>query len=190
MILSPPSSSAESATISCCFRWFQVVPVRGFQEGCNCRYKGAMIDDVPRIFEAVFQCTLEFAKEVLDAGARAVRVGVTTDEIDVVVHEATIAAGMSTSQLLLRNFIEPIHLRLTIIFSRSHAARRSVNEVICHRIPDGRKLEDGDIVNIDTMFHLVSVNLALKLAPYPQNTSNRLDGSNGLEVAQHQLCNA
>ncbi|GJY45458.1 hypothetical protein Tco_0434521, partial [Tanacetum coccineum] len=66
MILLPPSS-AKSATISCWFRWFQVVPVRDigcwsgwrFQEGCNCRYKGAMIDDVPRIFEAVFQCTLE-----------------------------------------------------------------------------------------------------------------------------------
>jgi methionine aminopeptidase len=26
---------------------------------------------------------------------------------------------------------------------------RSVNEVICHGIPDARKLEDGDIVNVD-----------------------------------------
>jgi len=25
----------------------------------------------------------------------------------------------------------------------------SVNEVICHGIPDNRKLEDGDIVNVD-----------------------------------------
>lgn len=24
-----------------------------------CRYKGAMIEDIPRIFEAAFQCTLE-----------------------------------------------------------------------------------------------------------------------------------
>lgn len=27
-----------------------------------CRYKGAMIEDVPRIFEAVFQCTLEVSE--------------------------------------------------------------------------------------------------------------------------------
>ncbi|GKE37421.1 methionine aminopeptidase 1A [Tanacetum coccineum] len=106
--------------------------------------------------------TNRIAREVLDAGARAVRVGVTTDEIDAVVHEATIAAGMSTSQLL-RNFfviillMEPIRLRLTIIFSQSHAARRSVNEVICHGIPDGRKLEDGDIVNIDVSIYYKGV---------------------------------
>ena len=42
----------------------------------------------------------QIAREVLDAGARAVRPGVTTDEIDAVVHEATIAAGMPNFQLL------------------------------------------------------------------------------------------
>ncbi|GJS95994.1 methionine aminopeptidase 1A [Tanacetum coccineum] len=167
MILLPPSS-AKSATISCWFRWFQVVPVRDigcwsgwrFQEGCICRYKGSMIDDVPRIFEAVFQCTLEvessslteplwdapqvvtcndyhrevaveygweIAREVLDAGTRVVRVGVTTDEIDAMVHEASITTGIS------------------------------VNEVMCHGIPDGRKLEDGDIVNIDVSIYYKGV---------------------------------
>ncbi|PWA61401.1 methionine aminopeptidase 1A [Artemisia annua] len=80
--------------------------------------------------------TNRIAREVLDAGARAVRPGVTTDEIDAV---------------------EPIRLRLTIIFSQSHAARRSVNEVICHGIPDGRKLEDGDIVNIDVSIYYKGV---------------------------------
>lgn len=38
-------------------------------------------------------CFLQIAREVLDAAARVVRPGVTTDEIDAVVHEATIAAG-------------------------------------------------------------------------------------------------
>ncbi|GJR37127.1 methionine aminopeptidase 1A [Tanacetum coccineum] len=119
--------------------------------------------------------TNRIAREVLDAGARAVRVGVTTDEIDAVVHEATIAAGMSTSQLLRNFFViillygtyiaEPIRLRLTIIFSQSHAARRSVNEVICHGIPDGRKLEDGDIVNIDVSIYYKGVH-GEELCPY------------------------
>ncbi|KAE9460030.1 hypothetical protein C3L33_08100, partial [Rhododendron williamsianum] len=36
------------------------------------------------------------SREVLDAAARVVRPGVTTDEIDDVVHEATIAAGLLT----------------------------------------------------------------------------------------------
>lgn len=36
---------------------------------------------------------LQIAREVLDAAARVVRAGITTDEIDAVVHEATIAAG-------------------------------------------------------------------------------------------------
>ncbi|KAI3511759.1 hypothetical protein L1887_18917 [Cichorium endivia] len=34
---------------------------------------------------------------------------------------------------------------------------RSVNEVICHAIPDGRKLEDGDIVNIDVTVYYKGV---------------------------------
>jgi len=37
--------------------------------------------------------TCRIAREVLDAAARAVRPGITTDELDEVVHEATIAAG-------------------------------------------------------------------------------------------------
>lgn len=36
---------------------------------------------------------VQIAREVLDAAARMIRPGVTTDEIDEVVHEKTIAAG-------------------------------------------------------------------------------------------------
>lgn len=39
---------------------------------------------------------VQIAREVLDAAARMIRPGVTTDEIDKVVHEATIAAGKSS----------------------------------------------------------------------------------------------
>ena len=35
----------------------------------------------------------QIAREVLDAAARVIRPGITTDEIDKVVHDATIAAG-------------------------------------------------------------------------------------------------
>ncbi|KAM1252412.1 hypothetical protein ACFX13_041259 [Malus domestica] len=84
------------------------------------------------------------AREVLETAARVIRPGITTDEIDRVVHEATIAAV-------------DIHLLSTTIFSPSLAARRSVNEVICHGIPDARKLEDGDIINVDVTVYYKGV---------------------------------
>lgn len=43
------------------------------------------------------KCRIQIAREVLDAAARVIRPGVTTDEIDRVVHEATITAGMSNT---------------------------------------------------------------------------------------------
>ncbi|KAL2610141.1 hypothetical protein R1flu_028714 [Riccia fluitans] len=77
----------------------------------------------------------KIARDVLDAAARAVRPGVTTDELDEIVHEATIAAGAYPSPLNYHFFPK--------------SCCTSVNEVICHGIPDARRLEDGDIVNID-----------------------------------------
>ncbi|KAJ1977058.1 Methionine aminopeptidase 1 [Dimargaris cristalligena] len=79
-------------------------------------------------------------REVLDAGARAIKVGVTTDEIDAVVHQACIDRNAYPSPL---NYYE---------FPKSHCT--SVNEVICHGIPDKRPLQDGDIVNIDISIYL------------------------------------
>ena len=74
-------------------------------------------------------------REILDAAARVVRVGVTTDEIDRVVHDATIAAGAYPAPLHYHDFPKSVCT--------------SVNEVVCHGIPDLRPLEDGDIVNVD-----------------------------------------
>ncbi|KAK3019557.1 hypothetical protein RJ639_004398 [Escallonia herrerae] len=112
--------------------------------------------------------TCRIGREVLDAAARAIRPGVTTDEIDAVVHEATIAAVQSGQLIGLsvnmpqdssgKNVaFEDIHLLSIITFSPSLAARRSVNEVICHGIPDARKLEDGDIVNVDVSVYYKGV---------------------------------
>ncbi|KAK9832038.1 hypothetical protein WJX81_000819 [Elliptochloris bilobata] len=80
------------------------------------------------------------AREVLDKAHAAIRPGVTTDEIDHVVHEATIAAGAYPSPLNYFNFPKSVCT--------------SVNEVICHGIPDRRPLEDGDIVNVDVTAYL------------------------------------
>eukprot|EP00569_Conticribra_weissflogii_P005742 CAMPEP_0171333786 /NCGR_PEP_ID=MMETSP0878-20121228/4224_1 /TAXON_ID=67004 /ORGANISM="Thalassiosira weissflogii, Strain CCMP1336" /LENGTH=369 /DNA_ID=CAMNT_0011834773 /DNA_START=186 /DNA_END=1295 /DNA_ORIENTATION=- len=80
------------------------------------------------------------AREVLDLAGREVRPGITTDEIDRIVHEATIARGGYPSPLNYHNFPK--------------SCCTSVNEVICHGIPDDRKLEEGDIINIDITCYL------------------------------------
>ncbi|KAL0923708.1 hypothetical protein M5K25_007775 [Dendrobium thyrsiflorum] len=87
--------------------------------------------------------TCRIAREVLDAAARFIRPGVTTDEIDEVVHEATIAAG---------GYPSPLNYHF---FPKSCCT--SVNEVICHGIPDARRLEDGDIVNVDVTVYYKGV---------------------------------
>ncbi|KAK4476509.1 hypothetical protein RD792_015665 [Penstemon davidsonii] len=87
--------------------------------------------------------TCRIGREVLDAAARVIRPGITTDEIDAVVHEATIAAG---------GYPSPLNYHF---FPKSCCT--SVNEVICHGIPDARKLEDGDIVNVDVTVYYKGV---------------------------------
>ena len=74
-------------------------------------------------------------REVLDEAGKALRPGVTTDEIDRVVHEASIERDCYPSPLNYYNFPKSVCT--------------SVNEVICHGIPDYREIQDGDIVNID-----------------------------------------
>jgi methionyl aminopeptidase len=73
--------------------------------------------------------------EVLEAAGKMAKSGVTTDEIDRVVHEKCIELGCYPS---------PLNYKL---FPKSCCT--SVNETICHGIPDLRVLEDGDIVNVD-----------------------------------------
>jgi hypothetical protein len=77
----------------------------------------------------------KLGRQVLDEAAKAVDVGVTTDEIDRIVHEATIDRECYPSPL---NYYQ---------FPKSCCT--SLNEVICHGIPDLRPMQDGDIVNID-----------------------------------------
>jgi methionyl aminopeptidase len=87
-------------------------------------------EDIAGIREA---CRI--GREVLDAASAIVRAGITTDEIDAVVHEETIKRDAYPSPL---NYYQ---------FPKSVCT--SVNEVICHGIPDFRPLVEGDIVNLD-----------------------------------------
>lgn len=76
----------------------------------------------------------------LDAAANAIAVGVTTDEVDRIVHETAVENDCYPSPLNYYNFPK--------------SCCTSVNEVICHGIPDMRPLEDGDLCNVDvTVYH-------------------------------------
>ncbi|QGN35549.1 type I methionyl aminopeptidase [Microlunatus sp. Gsoil 973] len=75
------------------------------------------------------------AAQAMRAAAEAIAPGVTTDEIDRVGHEFLLDHHAYPSTLGYRGFPKSLCT--------------SVNEVICHGIPDTRPLEDGDIVKID-----------------------------------------
>jgi methionyl aminopeptidase len=80
------------------------------------------------------------AARVLRVTGEAVRAGIATDALDAVAHEETIRLGGYPSPLNYRGFPKSLCT--------------SVNEVICHGIPDARPLEDGDIVNLDVTVFL------------------------------------
>lgn len=75
------------------------------------------------------------AAEVLAVVTDAVGPGVTTDELDAICHAECGRRGAYPSPLNFSGFPKSICT--------------SVNEVICHGIPDSRPLADGDIVNLD-----------------------------------------
>jgi methionyl aminopeptidase len=69
--------------------------------------------------------------------------GVTTDEIDEMVHEFLCDHGAYPSTLGYKGFPK--------------SCCTSINEVICHGIPDSTVIEDGDIVNVDVTAFLDGV---------------------------------
>ncbi|KAF7793014.1 hypothetical protein EIP86_004119 [Pleurotus ostreatoroseus] len=81
----------------------------------------------------------KLAREVLDLVASHVKPGVTTDYLDEIVHNACIERNAYPSPLNYRKF------------PKSFCT--SINEVICHGIPDQRKLIEGDIINLDVTLY-------------------------------------
>ncbi|SEM09033.1 type I methionyl aminopeptidase [Streptacidiphilus jiangxiensis] len=75
------------------------------------------------------------AAQAMDAAAAVIAPGVTTDELDRIAHAYMCDHEAYPSDLGYRGFPKSICT--------------SVNEVICHGIPDSTVLQDGDIVNLD-----------------------------------------
>ncbi|CBZ53063.1 putative methionine aminopeptidase [Neospora caninum Liverpool] len=75
------------------------------------------------------------AANALKLGLDAAREGVTTEDLDKIVHEYIVSVGAYPAAVNFHNFPK--------------AVCASVNEAVCHGIPDLRPLQDGDIVTLD-----------------------------------------
>ena len=75
------------------------------------------------------------AAEILDALAPHVVPGVSTQELDDIVHRMTLDAGAVPATLGYRGYTKSSCI--------------SINHVVCHGIPNEKTLKEGDIVNID-----------------------------------------
>jgi methionyl aminopeptidase len=84
---------------------------------------------------ASMRAACRLAAQALEEVGRNVRPGVTTDYLDSVGHEFLVSHGAYPSTLGYRGYPKSLCT--------------SLNEVICHGIPDDTVVRDGDIVNID-----------------------------------------
>lgn len=96
----------------------------------------------PEVLEKI-RVASRIAAQALQEVGRAVAPGVTTDELDRIGHDFMIDHGAYPSTLGYRGFPKSLCT--------------SVNEVICHGIPDSRPLVEGDIVNVDVTAYIGGV---------------------------------
>ena len=97
------------------------------------RFTGSEVKDDETI--AKMRVAGRLAAQARELVGSHVAPGVTTDELDRIGHEFLCDHGAYPSTLGYRGFPKSLC--------------SSVNEVICHGIPDDRRIEDGDLVNID-----------------------------------------
>jgi methionyl aminopeptidase len=75
------------------------------------------------------------AAETLLLVGEKIQPGMTTDDIDRIVHEDTLRQGARPAPLNYKGFPKSVCT--------------SVNDIVCHGIPSGAQLRSGDIVNVD-----------------------------------------
>lgn len=96
-------------------------------------YTGSEVKDAETI--ELMRVAGQLAARALREVGAAIAPGVTTDELDRIGHEYLCDHGAYPSTLGYKGFPKSLCT--------------SINEVICHGIPDTTTLNDGDIVNID-----------------------------------------
>lgn len=92
---------------------------------------------------AAMRTACRTARKVLNIARDNIKVGVTTEDIDKVVHQATISFGAYPSPLNYKGFPKSVCT--------------SVNNVAVHGVPDSRPLQNGDIVSVDVSVYIGGV---------------------------------
>lgn len=82
----------------------------------------------------------KLAAQAIELAGNSIAPGMTTNDLDEIVHEFLIENGAYPSTLGYRGFPK--------------SCCTSVNEIICHGIPDDLEIQEGDIVNIDVTAYL------------------------------------
>jgi len=105
------------------------------REAIRCYWMAVAIDiKSPKEIEQM-RTVCRLAAETLLLVGDKIRAGMTTEDIDRLVHEDTIRQGARPAPLNYKGFPKSVCT--------------SVNDIVCHGIPDGTVLENGDIVNVD-----------------------------------------
>jgi len=101
--------------------------------------RGRLTRDGIRLFEAAdfdgMRAAGQVAAQILDEVAPLVTVGQTTGKLDDFIRDRVDALGVTSATIGYKGY--------------QHASCISVNHVVCHGIPGGKLLKDGDILNID-----------------------------------------
>ena len=105
------------------------------------KYTGPEVKDAETIEK--MRIAGRLAAQAMGAAAAAIAPGVKTDELDRIGHEFMLDHGCYPSTLGYRHYPKSLCT--------------SVNEVICHGIPDSTVLKDGDIINLDVTIYLDGV---------------------------------
>jgi methionyl aminopeptidase len=87
-------------------------------------------DEIRKMEKAGYQ-----AAKLLQLLGKEVKAGITTNDLDQVAYDYCMANDLKPATLNYLGYPKSICT--------------SINEVICHGVPDGTKLKDGDIINID-----------------------------------------
>ena len=82
----------------------------------------------------------KLAAQAIELAGSQITPGISTNDLDVIVHEFLVSKGAYPSTLGYRGFPK--------------SCCTSVNEIICHGIPDDLEIREGDIVNIDVTAYL------------------------------------
>ncbi len=104
-------------------------------------YTGPEVQDTETIEK--MRVASRIAARAMAEAAKAIKPGTTTDELDRIAHEYMCDHQAYPSDLGYRGFPKSICT--------------SLNEVICHGIPDSTELRDGDIVNLDVTAYIHGV---------------------------------